>query len=399
MSKIVRTVRFLAGTAMVAGGVSLASPFVGSVVVAHSRSGRPVAAPAAMPSLAAQDWPSAGFGGQPGPQSAQQPFFATPQGQGMPGMNAAGHGMGPDGQLATAVAMAVPSAASRQEYRPPQPPAPLPGAPADGSAAMPGLDQTYRSTLDIPPPPLLDAQSPPPLAVAWSAHDLREAGGPPPSAFVAAAPAAVAMPSIYTVRDGDDLTGIATRLYGHPGAAAAIWSANRDRLANPDLLPIGLQLRVPPAWTVSALQHTGGNGGPPAIEPGPAVAAAEDAARMRHPVGDGMAANAGGTVMPVDRPHPGWLGQPARPASPAFTTTAFSPVARADAGQPAAGSAFGGAAGQQPRSVRVAPGDTLVTLAERFYGDRAMAERIWLANRDRLRSPELLVPGTDLRLP
>ncbi|MGB8852601.1 MAG: LysM peptidoglycan-binding domain-containing protein, partial [Pirellulales bacterium] len=52
-----------------------------------------------------------------------------------------------------------------------------------------------------------------------------------------------------------------------------------------------------------------------------------------------------------------------------------------------------------PRSVRVAPGETLATLATRFYGDAAQANRIWEANRDRLRSPELVVAGMELRLP
>jgi nucleoid-associated protein YgaU len=47
----------------------------------------------------------------------------------------------------------------------------------------------------------------------------------------------------------------------------------------------------------------------------------------------------------------------------------------------------------------VGPGDTLAALAERFYGDRSMAERIWDVNRDRLRSPELVVIGMELRLP
>jgi nucleoid-associated protein YgaU len=44
-------------------------------------------------------------------------------------------------------------------------------------------------------------------------------------------------------------------------------------------------------------------------------------------------------------------------------------------------------------------GDSLESIAVRFYGDRVMASRIWQANRDRLRSPDLLVPGAELRLP
>jgi nucleoid-associated protein YgaU len=47
----------------------------------------------------------------------------------------------------------------------------------------------------------------------------------------------------------------------------------------------------------------------------------------------------------------------------------------------------------------VAPGETLASLGQRFYGSPAAAQRIWEANRDRLRSPDLLVAGMELRLP
>jgi nucleoid-associated protein YgaU len=53
----------------------------------------------------------------------------------------------------------------------------------------------------------------------------------------------------------------------------------------------------------------------------------------------------------------------------------------------------------RPASVRAAPGDTLDAIAERFYGDRSMARQIWLANRERLRNPALVVPGMELSLP
>ena len=139
---------------------------------------------------------------------------------------------------------------------------------------------------------------------------------------VAMTPAASAAPSQYTIRDGDDLTSIATRLYGHPGAAEAIWSANRDRLADPAVLPIGLSLRIPPTWVPPAVRQRGLAGG----------------------------------------------GAPIEPA-------------------------------RRPARVRVAPGESLESLAERFYGDRAMAARLWEANRDQLRSPALVVAGMDLRLP
>jgi nucleoid-associated protein YgaU len=50
-------------------------------------------------------------------------------------------------------------------------------------------------------------------------------------------------------------------------------------------------------------------------------------------------------------------------------------------------------------TVRLGPGETLQSIAEKFYGDRSAAQRIWEANRDRLRSPDLAVVGMELRLP
>jgi phage tail protein X len=56
--------------------------------------------------------------------------------------------------------------------------------------------------------------------------------------------------SVYRVRDGDDLTGIANRFYGTPAAAGPIWNANRGRLADPEVLPIGVEIVLPPLAAV-----------------------------------------------------------------------------------------------------------------------------------------------------
>ncbi len=114
---------------------------------------------------------------------------------------------------------------------------PLPPLPPAFAGRPPALDATYRSTVEMPPPPLLDAHAPPPLSVARPRPDLRPRGAElQPSSGV---------PQHYVVRDGDDLTGIAVRFYGNPAAAEAIFSANRDRLADPKILPIGLALQLP----------------------------------------------------------------------------------------------------------------------------------------------------------
>ncbi len=342
---MMRTVRFLTGLVMVVTGVSLAAPMATRLVEAHLGGASGVAADSA-PALAPAG-PAAWAGA--GPVSA-----AAPAGAG-------GYCI-PDPRSAVAVA---PDVAAPQEpvslplptdeiqapsagYQPPPPPDLLPAAPADLSLAPPAFNNTYRSTLDVPPPPLLDVASPAPLAVSTPARDggamlaagQMSGGGVihTVSAELAAAPLGVSpapaggsmpmaagpavAPSAYTIRDGDDLTSIATRLYGHPGAAEAIWSANRDRLTDPAVLPIGLSLRIPPTWVPPAARQRGLAGGGAPIEPT-----------------------------------------------------------------------------RRPARVRVAPGESLESLAERFYGDRAMAARLWEANRDQLRSPALLVAGMDLRLP
>jgi len=207
---------------------------------------------------------------------------------------------------------------------------------------------------------------------------------------------AVAVPSVYSVRDGDDLNGIATRIYGHPSAAAAIWAANRDRLENPEMLPIGFQLRMPPSWTVPALQPFRGRNGPPAIEPGPAILSAGTGLMPPSPALPPAAA------VPVAS---GWLqtaGQGATPTPPAAAPeVAATPFHPGGGMHPVAATlpAAAAAGSRRPGTVRVEPGETLASLAQRFYGDPAMAGRIWEANRDRIRSPGLVVPGMELRLP
>ena len=340
-----RTVRFLTGLVMVVTGVSLAAPMATRLVEAHRGAANGVESEPQSASAGPAAWAGAGPVSAPGPARAG--------GYCIPDARSAVVGA-PDGAAPQeAVGLPLPADdlhAPSAGYQPPPPPDVLPASPTDLTLAPPAFNSTYRSTLDVPPPPLLDVSAPAPLAVSTPTRDGQamlamgqmSGGGmirtvsaeihPVPldtsfspgagSVPVAITPAASAASSQYTIRDGDDLTSIATRLYGHPGAAEAIWSANRDRLADPAVLPIGLSLRIPPTWVPPAVRQRGLAGG----------------------------------------------GAPIEPAS-------------------------------RPARVRVAPGESLESLAERFYGDRAMAARLWEANRDQLRSPALLVAGMDLRLP
>lgn len=301
MSDVVRLVRFVVGLALMMAGAVAAGPYVASVAAAYSRE-RSVIPP---PETAAWVQQAASAASQPGgfsPASPAQPEMMQPP---------SAWREAPSPHLPAEEPWAAPSMpfVPRSDFRPPPPPSALPPVAADLARPAPPIDSAYRSTLDTPPPPLLDGDAPPPLAVAWSAN-----GAPRARATT------TGETSSYVVRDGDDLTGIAIKVYGHAGGAQTIWSVNRDRLADPNVLPIGIELRIPPAWSVPAVQHP--TGADQVIEPG-----------------------------------------------------------------------------RRPAKVRVAPGETLETLAQRFYGDRSMAPRVYEANRDVLRNPALVVAGMELRLP
>lgn len=357
MSQFMHTVRFFVGMAMLAGGVALAQPFVAAVLAARGNAAATSWPPAAMPAT------------QPG-----LPAMAIGNG---------GHAI-PDGRPAESRGVPdMPQPAGDQFLgaQPPPPPTPLPASGLDFSPAAPGLDGTYRSTVEIPPPPLLDFHAPPPLAAGWAAHGVARP--------VAASPAVQPMSGAadYVVRDGDDLTAIALKVYGHAGAAPAIWAANRDRLADPQVLPIGLALRLPPTWTLPASHPMQGGMSGLAIEPTFTPNWTGEHAK-------GSAARE--PSAPVTQTGAGsfWLqGAEAPQAHLSATLTAgpggrFMPEATSEPSAP-----------QRPATVRVGMGDSLESIAVRFYGDRAMASRIWQANRDRIRSPDLLVPGAELRLP
>lgn len=331
------TVRFLAGLTLVVVGVALAAPFF--VRLAEVSSGT-VDAAGVHGDATGNPWGSA-------PAMAAAP--SAPGAFCIPDPHRA---VAPQNPLPASAPAPVDPGLSDAALVPGLPSLPdaLPDPPADLTLAPPPVAPSYRSTLDIPPPPLLDVDAASPLVAAGvpagqgiapsdivpvtAAGAIRTVSATPVTASSAvrqawhasSAPAAgdssptnAVATATYVVRDGDDLTNIASRLYGHPGAAEAIWNANRDRLADPAVLPIGLSLRLPAQWA------------PATVRP----------------------ASAPATVEPVRR----------------------------------------------PTSVTVGPGETLETLAQRFYGDKSWATRLWEANRDHLRSPALLVAGMELRLP
>lgn len=342
---VVGTIRLLVGAGLVAAGGTLAAPFAARLVEAA----RDPAVPRA-PAAPGGQLPAAGAVAPVGLSAPPAP----------PVLAAAAPDLAASTETPGAFAGVAPPDGGdwlQLDRCPPPPPTPLPPPPPDLARANPPLGAAYRSTLDVPPPPLLDAAAAPPAAI-WP---------------VAAAPATpvppalteLTVPATYRVRDGDDLGSIAGHFYGHPAAASAIWAANRESITHPDLLPIGVELRLPPPWSVRGHGRT-------------VAGAIEPAAHVRPVAHDPAGASTPSAVAPP------WLAPaPVTPVSEAPPAVAPVPAAP----------------GRSISAVTLGPGESLSTLARRLYGDPAMADRIFLANRDRLRSPDLAVPGMELRLP
>jgi nucleoid-associated protein YgaU len=75
----------------------------------------------------------------------------------------------------------------------------------------------------------------------------------------------IAAPADHTARthrivDGDTLAALAQRYLGSTARAREIYDANRDVLSDPDLLPIGVELKLPPRAGLSPPQRTLGSG-------------------------------------------------------------------------------------------------------------------------------------------
>lgn len=91
--------------------------------------------------------------------------------------------------------------------------------------------------------------------------------------------------------------------------------------------------------------------------------------------------------MPDEKPKPnfgnvqsgGSSTAPTAPAKPAISTPPAPAVA--------------------PRTYTVAAGDSLSKIASKFYGDGNKWKRIFEANRDTVKNPDLIHPGQVLKIP
>lgn len=100
-----------------------------------------------------------------------------------------------------------------------------------GDKADASLPEKTMATPPVPEPEPVPVLSPP-------ATD--QSVAPPPAVSMESSPH-----TIYTVKKGDTLAGIAQKFYGDRTAWKRIYQANRDQLPNPNALKVGQTLKIP----------------------------------------------------------------------------------------------------------------------------------------------------------
>lgn len=149
---------------------------------------------------------------------------------------------------------------------------------------------------------------------------------------------------VYIIRPGDTLSRIAARELGSASLANNIFLFNRGVIDDPDQLIVGTRILLP--------------------------------------------ANDNGGIADPGQPR---TAPPAVPVAPGVTAATPPPPAR-----PEAGVAPGG---QQTRVHRVARGDTLSSIALRYYGSSAAWRFLYESNADVISNPNQLQVGTELVIP
>lgn len=108
-----------------------------------------------------------------------------------------------------------------------------------------------RLTRSTPGEALANVAPPPALPISFQpiGEDLR------PTSWKPTAPPPVTPPQKlrpYRLRDGDTLERLAERYLGDRGRAEEIFAGNRHVLARPDLLPVGVEILLPPRQPAAA---------------------------------------------------------------------------------------------------------------------------------------------------
>ena len=142
----------------------------------------------------------------------------------------------------------------------------LPQGGVDTPAADPYQVVGPRTNTPAVPPPIMNtgyaaSTSPPSLAAPASysapvnAPPISQLAPPPwPGPNPALEPAE---PRTHIVSDGDSLERLASRYLSDPRRGREIYDLNRDILSSPDLLPIGVELKIPDRVAVNSIDPRG----------------------------------------------------------------------------------------------------------------------------------------------
>lgn len=117
-----------------------------------------------------------------------------------------------------------------------------------------GPEQPSRVTYLMP---IDHGQPPPAMAKECPVFDLGNhavaGGGIGTGASTPSRPSEPTQPTAHRIADGDSLESLAERYLGAAGRAEELLEANRELLPNPTVLPIGLELRIPPRRPADSL--------------------------------------------------------------------------------------------------------------------------------------------------
>jgi nucleoid-associated protein YgaU len=185
----------------------------------------------------------------------------------------------------------------------------------------------------------------------------------------------------HRIADGDTLAQLAAHYLGTADRWRELYDLNRDVLMNPELLPIGAELRIPTSPFVERGEGPG--------------ARAQGDPRPASPAGEAPAA-----AWPVSHPMDGSVNQPtASNASPPAASIPEEPTVRLKLRKLPPFAADGPALHVAPRTYIVQRGDTLNSIAERLYNDGAKETVLLEANRNLVASPQDVRPGMVLVIP
>lgn len=159
----------------------------------------------------------------------------------------------------------------------------------------------------------------------------------------------------HTIVDGDTLQNLSQHYLGRADRYMELFQYNRDVLRNPEVLPIGAELRIPTQVAV--------------------------------PAANGAAVTPAAPMTPISPLVPLPQAPAGTPTAPAKTTIPASAQNNRSAPPNAA------------RTYTVQAGDNLVDLARKFYGDGRRYDKLYEANRRVMHNPTDLKPGVVLVVP